>query len=458
MRKSILAALLVALFALSFAGAPARAQDKVTITWFVGVGTGTDPQQQDVQKKVVENFNKSQDKINLVINIAANNQTAYDALATLFASGNAPDIVGPVGFSGANTFPGKWADLNPLIKDAKYDLSQFPDGLVKLYSTPEGQVGLPFAVYPSFLYYNKDLFDEAGLAYPPAEWGAPYKDKDGKESPWTYDKLAELAQILTVDEKGNDATSKDFDTTKIAQFGFIFQFGALRNDMSAFGGGDFYDAKTGKVTIPQNWKDNLKWTVDGIWSKHFIPSQTYQDSKTLGAGNAFASGKIAMAKTHLWYTCCIADLKAKWDVAASPSYDGKQFATVDADTFRITKDSKHPAEAFQVLSYLVGDAAKDLLVTYGAFPARPGDAKSFIDTLNKKWPTVTNWASVVPKSFDYTVTPNHESDFPNFKKGMDRFNALRTLLYSDGGAKIDLNAEIDKLQSDLQAIVDAAKK
>jgi multiple sugar transport system substrate-binding protein len=457
MRKSILAALLVALLAVSFAGAPARAQDKVTITWFVGVGTGTDPQQQDVQKKVVADFNAKQDKINLVINIAANNQTAYDALATLFASGNPPDIVGPVGFSGSNTFSGQWADLTPLIKDAKYDLTQFPDGLVKLYTTSEGQLGIPFATYPSFLYYNKDLFDEAGLAYPPADWGAPYKDKDGKETPWTYDKLAELAKILTVDEKGNDATSKDFDTAKIAQFGFVYQFGAMRNDMSAFGGGDFYDAKTGKVTIPQNWRDNLQWTFNGVWKDHFIPSQTYQDSKTLGAGNSFASGKVAMAKTHLWYTCCVADLKAKWDIAATPSYNGKQYATVDADTFRITKGTKHPAEAFQVLSYLLGDASKDLLVTYGAFPARSSDQKAFVDNLSKKYPSVTNW-QLVPKAFDYTVTPNHESDFPNFKKGMDRFNSLRTLIYSDGGAKIDVNAEADKLQADLQAIVDEAKK
>ena len=43
-------------------------------------------------------------------------------------------------------------------------------------------VGLPFAVYPSFMYYNKDLFDEAGLPYPPTKVGDLY---DGK--PWDMD-------------------------------------------------------------------------------------------------------------------------------------------------------------------------------------------------------------------------------------------------------------------------------
>lgn len=457
MRKSLLVALVLALFAVSFANAPARAAEKVKVNWFVGVGTGTDPQQIEVQKKVVENFNKSQDKIELVINIAANNQTAYDALATLVAAGNAPDIVGPVGFAGANSFPGLWLDLTKVIADAKYDLKQYPEGLVKLYATAEGQVGVPFAVFPSFLYYNKDLFDEAGIAYPPAEWGKPYVGKDGKSVPWTYDKLAELAQLLTVDEKGNDATNKAFDPAKIAQFGFVQQYGGMRNDMSAFGPGEFYDAKTGKITIPENWKANVQWTVDGIWKTHFMPSQTYIDSKVLGAGNTFASGKIAMARTHLWYTCCLGDLKAKWDVAALPSYNGKLFSTVDADTFRITKTTKVPNEAFTVLSYLIGDASLDLLGTYGGSPARTKDQPTFFANLKKKYPSASNW-DVAQKAFDYTVAPGHESDFPNFKKGQDRFNAFRTLIYGDGGAKADVKAEIAKLEADLQVIVDEAKK
>ncbi len=457
MRKSILVMLMLALVAVSLASSPVKAQSKTKVTWFVGVGTGTDPQQQEAQKKVVADFNAKSKTIELEISIAANNQAAYDALATLIASGNPPDIVGPVGFSGANSFPGAWLDLSEQIKAANYDLKQYPEGLVNLYKTSEGQIGLPFAVFPSFLYYNKDLFDEAGLAYPPAEWGKPYKDKDGKESPWTFDKLAELGQLLTVDEKGNDATSKDFDATKITQFGFVQQFGALRNDMSAFGGAEFYDAKTGKVTIPANWRANLQWTYDGIWKTHFIPNQTYSSSKTLGSGNEFQSGKVAMARTHLWYTCCVGELKSKWDVAALPTYDGKNYVTVDADTIRILKASKHPKEAFEVLTYLLGDASLALLNSYGGLPARAKDQATFFENLDKKFNDKKNWA-VAAKAFDFTVVPNHESDFPNFKKGMDRFTAFRTLLYSDSAAKMDLKAEIDKLEKDLQAIVDEAKK
>ena len=53
--------------------APAAAQEKVQITWCIGLGTGTNEQQIADEEKVVADFNASQDKIELVLNIAANN-------------------------------------------------------------------------------------------------------------------------------------------------------------------------------------------------------------------------------------------------------------------------------------------------------------------------------------------------------------------------------------------------
>ena len=88
------------------------------------------------------------------------------------AGGNAPDIVGPVGVSGSEAFHGQWLDLTDLIAENNYDLSQFSQGSVEFYNVGgEGQAGLPFAIYPSMLYYHRDAFDEAGLEYPPHAYG-----------------------------------------------------------------------------------------------------------------------------------------------------------------------------------------------------------------------------------------------------------------------------------------------
>ena len=106
---------------------PSSAQGPVEIVWFVGLGTGTNEQQIEVQNRIVDEFNASQDEIELVINIAGSNQTAPDVLSTLIAAGDTPDIIGPVGFSGSNLYAGQWLDLAPLIESSGYDTAVFPE-------------------------------------------------------------------------------------------------------------------------------------------------------------------------------------------------------------------------------------------------------------------------------------------------------------------------------------------
>jgi multiple sugar transport system substrate-binding protein len=455
MRRLVLlgVALAVALMLTQFAP-PAKAQ-KTVITWFVGLGTGTNAEQQDVQKKVVEKFNASQSEIELKIDIAADNASAYDALSTLIASGKPPDIVGPVGFSGANAFADQWLDLRPLIEKSKYDIKQFPETLVNSYEEGGGLLGIPFAVFPGLIFYNADLFTEAGLAFPPGKFGEKYK-LDGKEVEWDWDTLAVIAQRLTVDSAGNDATSDKFDPSKIVQFGFTHQDALLRAELQTFGGAPVVDPKSGKVVIPEHWREKAKWLHNGIWKDYFIPNATYEASDLLKP-NAFESGKIAMKGTMLWFTCCVTKLKAKWDLAVVPTYKGNTYAPADADTFRIMKTTKNPDAAFKVFQYLLGDAALDLLTVYGAYPARPDLQDAAIKALAEKYPSVKNWSIVAP-SLAFTTVPHHESFFPNYNKGEQRFADFRTLLYGDAGKSIDVDKELEKLQTDMQAIVDAAPK
>lgn len=453
MRKSILAILMVALLAASFATQPARAADKVTITWFVGLGTGTQPEQQKVEDAVIEKFNKSQDKIELKVQYV-DNKVANDALATLLASNNAPDIIGPVGVQGSNGFAGNWLDLTDLIKKNNYNTAQFPEAILKIYQEGNQQLGIPFAVFPGVLFYNKDLFDEAGLAYPPAKLGDKYK-LDGKEVEWSWDTLAAVAKKLTVDKAGKDATDPKFDAGNIVQYGFIHQWDSMRADLSTFGGQPVVDDK-GKVVIGEAWRANAKWMWNAMWKDHFYPTDAVAGSDAFQP-SAFASGKIAMARVPLWYTCCVASLKAKWDLGVQPSYNGKVSAPADADSFRIWKGTKNPEAAFTVLQYLLGEGALDLLNAYGAFPARPDLQDAAIKAKADAFKSVTHWDVIAP-SLTVAAVPHHESAYPNYLKGQNEFANFRTLIGSDNGKSIDIDKELDKLQSNLQALVDAAPK
>jgi multiple sugar transport system substrate-binding protein len=456
-RKSLIVLALLAFLAVLVV-APVHAQDKVTITWFVGLGTGTNDQQIDAENSVVDAFNASQSDIELVINIAADFNTAADTLSTLIAAGTPPDIVGPVGVGGSNRY--EWLDLKPLIDANGYDMSSFDPALQALYATTNGGYSaIPFAVFPSMTYYNRGLFDEAGLNYPPQAFDAKYTMPDGSEVDWNYDTLAQIAKLLTVDANGNDATSADFDPDNIVQFGLNFQWARIRLMWTDFQPeAAYYDWDTGKVSIPDSWHTASQWLWDGVWKDHFIPTDTYANSDAFGTGNVFQSGKLAMAIVPLWYTCCLGDSvgRFEWDFGVVPqSLDGKYHVAMDADTFRITATSAHPDEAFTVLQYLLDEAVPTLAPTYGAFPARAEYQQSWIDSKTEQFDWGVNW-QVAVDSLGYVnpVSQHHESNIPNWSKVYDREFAFQTLLFGDTGADMDVNAELDKFQADVQAITE----
>ncbi len=415
--------------------------DAVQVRWFVGLGTGGNPEQIAAQEAVVEEFNASQSDIELVLEIVQND-VAYDTLSTQIASGNAPDIIGPVGIRGAHAFNGRWLDLQPLVDKTGYDLGQWTPEQVDVWRTEEGLVGLPFGVFPSMIFYNKALFDEAGLPYPPQEFGADY---DGK--PWNMDTVREIGRFLTVDANGNDATSADFDPTNIVQFGFAEQWSEPQRFATMFAPGSMTNAD-GTPNIPDEWREAFNWYYTGVWEDSFIPTAEYEGSDILAAGNPFDSGNVAMAHTHLWYTCCLAGVD-DWDLAVVPEYEGAQTAALHADVFRILNTTEHPDEAFEVLTYLIGEAGPALLDAYGAMPASAEAQDAFFAKQDETYTQGVNW-QVAKDSLAFPDIPSHEQDMPNFLKSQDRWGAFWSNLSSTPG--LDVDAEIDALISDLELI------
>ena len=420
------------------------------IRWFIGLGTGTDPEQLTAEQEVVDAFNAAHPDIHLVTEVVTY-ESAFDTMATELASGNPPDIVGPMGVDGAESFHGQWLDLDPLIKKNNYDLTQFDQGAVNFYKTGgEGQLGIPFGIYPSVLYYNKPLFDEAGLNYPPHKYGEKYQWADGTSSDWNYDTLQKLALILTVDKNGKDASDPAFDAANIVQYGYVPQYQDARAMGSYFGAGSLVAADGKTAQIPPEWAAAWKWIYDGTWKYHFIPNQAVIDSPEMGAGDTFGGGRVAMALTHTWYYSEIT--LENWDMAAVPSYNGKTTANFNADTFRIMKATKNPDAAFTVLKYLLDDASIKLLGIYGAMPARTADQVDFLKALDEQYSWKPDF-QVAVDGIAYADNPSFEAWMPNYLEARARVaNDLTSMLQSTAG--LDMDAEIAKLKADLQVIYD----
>jgi multiple sugar transport system substrate-binding protein len=429
---------------------------KVQVYWYIGLGTGAQPAQIPEEKKWVEKYNASQDKIQL-IPIIVENKFAADNLVAQIAAGNAPDIVGPVGTAGRARFPGAFMDLIPLAEKFKFNLNDLDPAFMEFYREQGAVVGLPFMIFPSAVFFNKDLFDAAGLAYPPQKVGDKYK-LDGKDMDWDFTTVAEVAKRLTLDSTGKDATEAGFSAKDIQQWGFDFQW--TRDSPRWFSAyfAPHYPVKDGKTDISPEQIEAIKWYYNAQFgAQPFEPNQAALES-TLINGNSFNSGKVAMGLTHLWYTCCVtppSDAKVtvkNWDVGVVPSYKGKTTAKMHADTMAILSAAQHPDEAFQVYTYMIGEGAPDLYKIYGGFPARKSEQAAFFADLDKKFaPNKVTW-SVFLDMIPFMDGPNHELGLgPNNTKAEQAWQALGSDLRSND--KLDVDKRIADFIKEHDAIL-----
>jgi multiple sugar transport system substrate-binding protein len=437
------------------------AGEPVEIRWFCCLGAGDNAETQvPTENAVVEQFNATHDNIELVLEIV-DYDSAFDVMSTQVAGGNAPDIVGPVGVSGAEAFHGQWLDLTSLIESTGYDLSQYPEAAVDFYNIGgEGQIGIPFATFPSMVYYQRDMFDEAGLEYPPHAYGDPYV-LDGNEVEWDFDTFKEVAKRLTVDVNGNDATSADFDPEQIEQYGYDPIFQDLRAIGSYFGAGSLVAEDGTTAQIPDPWREAWVWHYENIWTDHVTMTEALRDAPEFGNENPFNAGRAAMAMSHLWYTCCASPVDdagdpvdPNWDIGVVPSHHGTYTSNFNADTFRIWGETEHPEEAFEVLTYLVGDASEDLLGIYGGMPARTADQDAFFANLDERWTQGVDW-QVAIDGVEYADNPSFEAWTPAYQETFAAIVSFGSTLRTDGS--LDIEAAITDFEAEIQAIFDAAE-
>lgn len=264
----------------------------------------------------------------------------YQKLDTLIASKKAPDVfyAGDAPFvkyasSGVlldlDTYLQNNKDIDPnnIWKQAldryRYDGSKVGAG--KLY-------GLPKDVGPWAFAYNKDLFDKAGLPYPSAKAGE-----------YTWDDMLKAAQALT---------AKD-GSGKITQFGVA---GYTLESAVWANGGDYVDYNTGKIKIDDPaFTDAMQFVADLNLKYHVSPSA--EDEKAQGSYARFVAGKVAMFPMGPWDQPAFWSLPFKWDIAAWPASPktGKTATWLGSLGFVVSKDTKHPEDAFSLAAFLSTD-------------------------------------------------------------------------------------------------------
>jgi multiple sugar transport system substrate-binding protein len=433
------------------ASAPAG---KTKIVWYIGLGSGSQPNQLQAETDFVNKYNDSNtDNIFLQVSIIPN-ANATDTLKTQIAAGKGPDIVGPVGIQGRAGFPGVFLDLTAEVASNKTDLTIYGDKLVNAFKMgSDGLIGLPYVIYPGFIFYNKDLFASQSLPGLPTKVGTQYNGAD-----WTWDTLAKTAKQLTVDTAGKKSTDAGFNNAKIKQYGFDTQWiNDLRRFASPFGAGSYVAADGKTAQIPDVWAQAWKWYYDAMWTSHFAPNNAQRSAADMATGTTVGTGRVAMELVWGWsitsYGASDANGKPaskfkNWDMGVLPSNAGVTTSPVDADTFSILKATKNPDQAYKAMIAMLAD--NGLMVSYGGMPSVQDAyfkaAQAGVDSQFTNNPVT--W-SVLTEMAKYAASPTHQDPMPNYVKATTDDQAFYTKLQSKGGLNMD--TEIAGLKTTLQA-------
>jgi multiple sugar transport system substrate-binding protein len=271
----------------------------------------------------------------------------YAACKTQIAGGTMTDVLIPGSWViQAMISDGALTDLSPYLEKDKLDPGVFyTPALSAMKGQKDSKVyALPMGYHVEVLYYNKDLFDKAKLAYPPA---------DGN---YTWQDLHEWAKKLTLDKNGKDATSPDFDAANIKQWGIYIWPGVIAGFepvLLAFGGST--------MSVPEGQTCNLE-NADTIRAWQFIQDMMWKDHSAVtpqvdqeNAGKfRFAAGELAMLSGAHWMTPIIREQNQKlnYDVAGLPKEKAGNASVVHVHGWSIYNGSQNKDLAWHFIKYV----------------------------------------------------------------------------------------------------------
>ncbi|MFC5449088.1 ABC transporter substrate-binding protein [Paenibacillus aestuarii] len=284
---------------------------------------------------------------------------------TLMAAGGLPDmgyLDTPLALKWGKE--GKLLNFTPYLKDFPAFNDRIPQS--KLYPSPDVYVGTTIASDSINLFYNKDLFKEAGLDLPPSK----------AENAWTWDEFLLVAQKLTKDKNGKNATEAGFDPGNIVQYGFDFPnaaegwFPLLRSNGTDIAS---EDGKTYTMNSPEGVQ-TIQALEDLIYKYHVSPTPT-QKKNAPGLNVQLQTKKIAMIQGGMWSLLDLASTKLNYGIGVLPKFKEPKTGVVGAAAI-IFNTTKHPKEALEFYSYY-NDPAQVKLYSDGLW--MPIQTKYFTD-------------------------------------------------------------------------------
>lgn len=352
-----------------------------------------EPAEKEAYDTLVAAFSKKYPQINVKIVHIPSGGAFQTRLAADMAAGSPPDV-----FLLNYRQYAKYADAkaiepldsyvaqSKLIKLGDY----YPEALKAFYFNKQ-LMGIPQNISSLVVYYNKNLFDKAGIAYP--------------KSTWTWDDFLKTAKALTKDTDGDG---------QLDQFGLGTEASVFRVTPFIWQNkGDLVDNpdSPSKLTLdsPAS-KEALQWFIDLQVRHKVVPNRVLE--KAHSSEDRFLDGTLAMFLNSRKGVPTYRDIKDfDWDVAPLPT--GKAQANLlHSDGFFMAAASKNKPAAWAFIEWANSPEGQTILAKTGrtvpslkavansaAFldaSQKPKSSKVFLDNIPtiRAVPIMTTWGDI----------------------------------------------------------------
>jgi len=321
--------------------APQGKSGGVEITMY----TWTEAAEEEANEALLDEFRKANPDISVELQNAAGSKEPMAKLQGAIAAQVAPDLVS---IHGAYFVPlaskGALLPLDDyLAKSQDLSVSDFNERLLNLCRHKGKLYSLPRYTSVYALFYNKALFDAAGVPYP------------DKQEPWDWNAYLQTARKLTRDTNGDGTTD---------QWGCFIDFWEARLYPWFWqNGGDIFSRDRSKCTLdsPEDI-EAVKFVAD-LLQVHRVTPQSQPKERNEGR-EEFSSGRIGMYMTGPWDIQALSEATQsqglQWGVAPLPMK--KRRATMlGTENYAICTQSKHPDAAWKLFEFLMSAASQQFM-------------------------------------------------------------------------------------------------
>ncbi len=410
MKKKVLsvvmaAAMMTSVFSATAVTASAADAEELTI-WV----HETDSEEGKLYKQLVDEFNEKYDgTYHATLSQIARSGDAGgydDKVNAAISNGGLPDVFTVDGVTVA-----QYADAEAIVPIDDYftedELSDFNPSIIQ-QGTYDGKLYTLGAMDSSVgIFYNKDMFEKAGIEPATAE------------NPWTLADLEDAAKKLTTDDCYGITMSLDAKDETVIYFflPLIYSQGSSVLDEDGETADGFLNGDATKNVF--NW---IKEMVDNGYVS------------ATPAENSFELGQAAMALTGSWEPGNLAKYDINWGLMPMAIYDEDSEAASACGSWTFAMSSncsdEHKEGAAELIRFMTSTDASARMYEANAMPPARSSAFDKIDAFNEEPLSVfsyqlQNTAKARPVSVNYPILSNQfATALQNVLTGMDVEEAL----------------------------------